>query len=169
MSALPAAVSNGRAVIAHLRLLLTVSITPKGRRALARWVPTLGAGPVIEFEQLVKVFFAEHGTKADLLATLAGVREWVEEQAAGAAGIPHEYLEGRGAYPGRLPWLVLAGRFLDEIEQAVDRWAEWAIGVVEQWPDDLGEAEADRDALVLMAEHNDELVARHAARGAGAA
>src|SRR6187200_2061176 len=39
------------------------TITPKGRRAMAAWVPTPGNGPVLEFEQLVKVFFAEHGTK----------------------------------------------------------------------------------------------------------
>ena len=54
------------------------TITAKGRRALAKWVPTPGEGPVLEFEQLIKVFFAEHATKADLLATLAGVREWSE-------------------------------------------------------------------------------------------
>ena len=47
------------------------SITPKGRRALEAWVPTPGEGPVLEFEQLVKVFFAEHGTKDDLLATIS--------------------------------------------------------------------------------------------------
>ena len=51
------------------------SITAKGRRALAEWVPTPGSGPVLEFEQLIKVFFAEHATKADLLATLDAVRE----------------------------------------------------------------------------------------------
>src|SRR5436190_14240332 len=39
------------------------TITAKGRRALADWVPTSGAGPVLEFEQLLKVFFAEHATK----------------------------------------------------------------------------------------------------------
>src|SRR5262249_46640672 len=50
-------------------------ITAKGRRAMADWVPTPGDGPVIEFEQLIKVFFAEHATRDDLLATLAGVRE----------------------------------------------------------------------------------------------
>jgi PadR family transcriptional regulator AphA len=44
------------------------SITPKGRRAMAAWVPTPGAGPVLEFEALIKVFYAEHGSKDDLLA-----------------------------------------------------------------------------------------------------
>src|SRR5258705_6095944 len=33
------------------------TITAKGRRAIAGWVPTSGAGPTLEVEQLVKVFF----------------------------------------------------------------------------------------------------------------
>jgi len=140
------------------------SITAEGRRALADWVPTDGAGPVVEFEQLVKVFFAEQATRADLLATLAGVRTWVEERAAAVPGIPQEYLEGRGAYPERLPWLVLVGKFLDDMEQAVDRWAAWATEVVTAWPDDLRLAEPDREALEAMAANNDALVARARAR-----
>src|SRR5689334_12969450 len=56
------------------------SITPKGRRALAAWVPSPGAGPALEFEALVKVFFAEHGTKDDLLATIGSVRQWREDR-----------------------------------------------------------------------------------------
>ncbi len=141
------------------------TITPKGRRALAAWVPTPGEGPIIEFEQLVKVFYAEHGTKADLLANLRGVREWVEDRAAASQGISWEYLENRGNYPERLPWLVLAGRFLDEIEQAVDRWATWAINEVEHWPDDISEATPAWETLREMAEHGDEFAARVAARG----
>ena len=140
------------------------TITAKGRRALAHWVPTAGAGPVIEFEQLVKVFFAEQATKDDLLATLAGVRAWVEDRAAAVPGIPQEYLEGRGGYPERLPWLILAGKFLDDIEQAVDRWAAWAIAVVEAWPDDLTLAAPDREALETMAANSDDLVARARSR-----
>ncbi len=136
------------------------AITPKGRRALAAWVPTGGKGPVIEFEQLVKVFFAEHATKDDLLATLHDVRQGVEDRAEETTGIPQEYLEGRGNYPERLPWLILAGKFLDEIEQAVDRWAAWAISVVDEWPDDLSGAEPDRDALEEMAGHNEARLAR---------
>src|SRR5688500_12525391 len=56
-----------------LRRRTVYEITPAGRRALAAWVPSPGAGPVLEFEALIKVFFAEHGTKADLQATLHGV------------------------------------------------------------------------------------------------
>lgn len=142
------------------------SITAKGRRALAAWVPTQGAGPVVEFEQLVKIFFAEHAGKADLLATLHGVRVDLEDRAAATAGIPTEYLEGRGGYPERLPWLILAGKFLDEIDQAVDRWAQWAIDVVDHWPDDLHAAEPDREALQEMAHNAEAFVERAATRHA---
>lgn len=140
------------------------TITPKGRRTLAEWVPTAGPGPVIEFEQLVKVFFAEHATKDDLLATLAGVRIWVEDHAVSNTGVSQEYLEGRGGYPERLPWLILAGKFVDDIRQAVDHWAAWATTVVEAWPDDIRRAEPDRAALETMARNGEALIARAKAR-----
>jgi DNA-binding PadR family transcriptional regulator len=75
------------------------AITPKGRRALAKRVSTPGAGPVLEFEELIKVFFAEHATKADLLATLARVRERSEQVLGANAGVPQAYLEGNGRSP----------------------------------------------------------------------
>src|SRR6478735_1005684 len=42
------------------------TITPKGRRALAAWLRTPGEGPVLECEQLLKIWFADGGTKADI-------------------------------------------------------------------------------------------------------
>src|SRR6516165_8481292 len=52
------------------------AITANGRRALASWLHEPGEGPVLEFEQLLKVFFAESGTKEDLLATLSAAEQW---------------------------------------------------------------------------------------------
>jgi PadR family transcriptional regulator AphA len=141
------------------------SITPRGRRALAQWVSApAGGGPVLEFEQLVKVFFAEHGTKEDLLATLAELRTWIEDRAVQSKGIPEEYLEGRGPYPERLPWLILTGRFLDEFDGAVERWVEWATEVVDSWPDDISTAVPAWDALEEMAERVDRLLEARARR-----
>ena len=131
------------------------SITPKGRRAMAAWVPQPGAGPVLEFEGLIKLFYAEHGSKDDMLATLARVRDWSHERRAAGAGISRSYLEGKGAFPERLPWLVLCGQFLDEFDQAVERWTEWATGVVEQWPDDITKAQPDFDVLEAQARRYD--------------
>ena len=133
-------------------------ITARGRRAIKSWVPTGGPAPQVEFEQLIKVFFAEHGTKRDLLSTLDGIRWEMAQRAAGNVGVPHEYLEGRGGYPERLPWLILVGKFLDDFEQMVDRWAAWATSVVEGWPDDISEAEPDLAALREVADHADAFV-----------
>lgn len=131
------------------------AITPKGRKALAAWVPTPGAGPVLEFEQLVKVFFAEHGTKADLVATIDSVTEWVDDRYRASVGVSQAYLDGEGGFPERLPWLILTGRFLDEITAAVERWQEWAREEVATWPDDLRAAPPDLVTLAEMAARDD--------------
>jgi DNA-binding PadR family transcriptional regulator len=131
------------------------SITAKGRRALAQWGPEPGAGPVLECEALVKLFYAEHGSKQDVLATLDAMRAWCDQRMADSAGISRAYLDGEGAFPERLPWLVLCGQFLEDFDLMVERWTEWATSVVESWPDDIRtatpelgvlEAQAARDA-----------------------
>ena len=134
------------------------SITPAGRSALQAWMPTASAGPVLEFEGLVKVFFAEHGTRSDLLATIERVRARVEDRAAGGVAITREYLDGKGPFPERLPWLVVTGKFLDEIEDAVLRWVEWAESVIEEWPEDVRGATPDWDTLAGMAARNESVV-----------
>lgn len=143
------------------------TITPQGRRALAAWIPTPGSGPVLEFEQLIKVFFAEFGSKDDLLATIGRAREWTEAEAAAGVAICREYLEGQGPFPERLPWLILAGRFLDEFVHAVGRWADWAERVVAEWPEDLRSAQPDWAALKDMAERNEACVRAAAERRRG--
>jgi DNA-binding PadR family transcriptional regulator len=131
------------------------SITAKGRRAMAEWVPQPGAGPVMEFEGLVKLFYAEHGSRADVLATLANVQAWVDEQHEASVGISRGYLDGEGPFPERLPWLILCGQFLEELHLTVERWMTWAKAEVEQWPDDLRDAEPAWDVLEAQAERNE--------------
>jgi PadR family transcriptional regulator AphA len=139
------------------------SITPKGRRALAAWIPTAGDGPVLEFEQLIKVFFSEHGSKDDLLATIERVRQWTAERVARDIDIPRGYLAGEGPFPDRLPWLILCGEFLSRFTLMAGQWADWAAGVVENWPDDLETADPDWAALESMAKRS-EAYLQHAAK-----
>ena len=77
------------------------AITAKGRRALAAWLKQPGAGPVLEFEQLMHVFFSDRGTKGDVLATLAEAQGWARHQAAEAAFVGRQYLDGTGPFPER--------------------------------------------------------------------
>ena len=138
------------------------AITRKGRRALAAWVPEESDGPQLEFEALVKVFFAEHGTRDDLLATLERVRAWCLDQEVTTADIPRAYVEGRGAFPERLPWILLSGEFLGRFTRMVDEWAEWATAIVATWPDDVRDAAPDLDTLARMNARADAAVSRAA-------
>jgi len=126
-------------------------ITPAGREALEAWMPEASEGPVIEFEGLVHVFFAEHGTKADVLAAIDAAHAWVDRRYEESQGISRSYLDGEGGFPERLPWLILIGHFFEEMIDAVERWADWATETVEAWPDDLSRAEPDLAALEAMA------------------
>jgi DNA-binding PadR family transcriptional regulator len=116
------------------------SITPKGRRALAAWLAEPGAGPVLEFEQLLKIFFSENGTKADALATLAATREWAQARSRESLDVGRKYEAGEGPFPQRAPQLELTSRFLTDFYALVGAWTQWASGVVEAWPDDPRQA-----------------------------
>ncbi len=90
------------------------TITPAGRRALRRWLATPGEGPVLEFEQLLKVFFADHGTKADALQAIDNIRAWAQHRT-------EENIAVARSYP----------------------WADSAADAIDTWPDDPSRAQPD--------------------------
>lgn len=123
------------------------SITKAGRRALASWLAADSADPVFESEHVLKVFYAENGTTADLLATLERLRAWAHEMTQQNVRVGGRYLAGSGPYPQRLATLVLTGRFLDDYVAMIDRWASWAAETVTDWPTDPSKARPDLAAL----------------------
>ena len=57
-------------------------------------------------------------------------------------------LRGRGRWiQERVAINLLGGGFLTEYYRLVAEWADWATGIVEQWPDDPGRALPDDAAL----------------------
>jgi PadR family transcriptional regulator AphA len=134
------------------------TITPPGHRALAAWLEEPGDGPVLEFEQLLKLHFADSGTKAGVLATLTATLEWARRQNEENLATGRAYLAGSGAFPQRAALNLLGGRFLTEFYAMVAQWAQWATSIVEDWPEDLRHAVPDRAALedtVRLAERID--------------
>jgi len=139
--ALAATEQNGR------RTRTVYTITAKGRRALAGWLNHPGEGPSLEFEQLLKVFFAENGTKTDLLATLAAAQAWAQARCAESLAIGDEYTTGSGPFPQRLPELQLTSRFLTDFYLLVGEWARWASTIVGTWPDNPRQAKVDPEVI----------------------
>jgi DNA-binding PadR family transcriptional regulator len=132
------------------------AITAEGRRALAEWVTRPpGSTPELHAEAMIKVFFAEHGSRDDLLATIEHVRAWSDERLRASRDIATEYLQDRGAFPQRLPWLILTGRLLDEHVLALRRWTDWAADTVASWPEDITRAGPPLEALHDMIERID--------------
>jgi PadR family transcriptional regulator, regulatory protein AphA len=139
------------------------TITDAGRRALRAWVAIPGAGPSLEFEQLLKIDFADSGTKQDILANLAAALEWVRTENAENVAAGSAYLAGEGTFPQRAALNLLGGRFLTDFYAMVANWALWAGEIVQDWPDDPGSVVLDTDeqeAAVRLAEDVQRLVSR---------
>jgi PadR family transcriptional regulator, regulatory protein AphA len=118
------------------------SITPEGRRALAGWLAEPGAGPVLECEALVKIAYADLGTRDGLLANLATLIDDETAKLRFGEMIARQYLDGLGPFQERLPISGLMWRFLWDYHLAVLRWARWARAEVQAWPDDLSQLDA---------------------------
>lgn len=115
------------------------SITPAGREALAAWLAEPGAGPLLECEALVKIAYADLGSRDGLLANLTALIEDTTAKLHFGETIARQYLDGRGPFQQRLPVSGLMWRFLWEYNTTVLRWARWARAEVEAWPEDLSE------------------------------
>ena len=137
----PSTERNGR------RTRTVYTITAAGRAALRDWLAAPADGPVLEFEQLLKVFFADSGTTSSALATLAAAQDWARDRCQESLVIGERYAQGRGPFPERLAVLQLTSRFLTDFYLLVGDWAAWATEIVAGWPDDPRHASHDPAVL----------------------
>ncbi|MFY9587369.1 MAG: PadR family transcriptional regulator [Actinomycetota bacterium] len=145
-----------------LRPKTVYTITPNGRRGLAAWLAEPGAGPELECEQLVKVFFGEHGGKDAIVTNLEAARDWARAQIDEHLEVGSAYLEGRGAFQERIAVNSITGRFLAEFALTVERWAGESLAHVESWPEDPLGWRPDRARLEDMTRRLEAtLAARH--------
>ena len=115
------------------------AITGEGRTALRRWLGEPSAPPRLESEALVRLFFAEHGTKQSLLATLSELETQAGALRAQAVAQGAEYLADEAPFPERIHLLALMGKFTLEHTALVAEWARWARTEVEGWSGVTGE------------------------------
>ncbi|MGV1008577.1 MAG: PadR family transcriptional regulator [Dermatophilaceae bacterium] len=105
-------------------------ITPPGRAALRGWLSEPPAPRSIEFEGMVKVFFADAGS----LVQLNGTIESIESEAMGRlAALADLAATDPLPFPQRAHLSAIGLRLHYEQEDAVRRWAQWAKRQVAQW------------------------------------
>jgi DNA-binding PadR family transcriptional regulator len=105
------------------------SITPEGRAALAAWLSEPPAPPVIEFEGMVKVFFADIGGLDQLRTTVARMEDDAARQLAELSAIA----EAGSVFLHRSHISALTLALSLEMQRGVLTWARWAGEQVAQW------------------------------------
>jgi DNA-binding PadR family transcriptional regulator len=124
------------------------SITRKGRRALEAWLAEPAAESRLESEMLVKLMFAPHSSKENLLRHLQRFRDELEAKQEALRVIFRQYLDEQDPFPERVHVNVLCYRLIWDYTQAAASWAAWALDAVERWPDVT--TPADRAALMQV-------------------
>jgi DNA-binding PadR family transcriptional regulator len=114
------------------------SITRAGRAALAEWLASPSSRQRNESEGLLKVLFAENGTKDDLLETIREIRRDASAVIEHFLQFADVYEAGEGEYPERFDLSALTARLLSEQQMVTVRWADWAEEVVSGWDEPSG-------------------------------
>lgn len=109
------------------------AITPAGRRALRSWLGEGSMPPALEFEAMVRVFFADAGTLDQLLATLQEVEAAARDRLAVLRSMIEESSSGPYEFTDRLPLNTLGLRFQLDHQRQIADWAAWAREQVTTW------------------------------------
>ncbi len=142
-------------------------ITPKGRRALARWLDEPGEGLLLEFEAMIKVVYGDFGTKAQLLRNIRRIREGLARRSSLALGLARELADAGPRFPKRAHINAISDRFIIDMMETAVRWSEWAEAIVSQWPGTALDGRMAAKAKALLNENAGALerVARKDERG----
>lgn len=109
------------------------AITRRGRTALRRWLDEPPAPPTLEFEGMVKVFFADGGNLDQLGRTLSVIADAADERVADLEGKVAQHLSGEAPFPERLHINSLGLRFVLDHERLISTWARWAQAQSATW------------------------------------
>jgi DNA-binding PadR family transcriptional regulator len=114
------------------------TITPAGRRALREWLASQPVAPSLEAEVLVRTFFADSGSRDDLLRALETTRDQARAAQAELAEMAQAGLDGVAPFPDRAAVGALSMRFVADFQSLIEQWANWALTEVQTWEDSTG-------------------------------
>jgi DNA-binding PadR family transcriptional regulator len=116
------------------------TITKEGRQALNEWTSTRTQPPRLEIEALLRLLFADHGSRENVLGALDELEEDITEHHQAIVDLMGSYLDGGHPFPQRTHLSVLFATFQIEMHKTIERWIEFARDEIGQWPttQDLG-------------------------------
>jgi PadR family transcriptional regulator AphA len=109
------------------------TVTPSGREALQAWLGEDPAPPVLEFEGMVKVFFADGGDLEQLRATLRSIGGAAAARLQDLETKVDELADGDAPFAERAHINSLGLRFVLDHERAIAGWAAWALEQTDSW------------------------------------
>lgn len=151
--------------LASGRTRTSYRITASGRRAVRRWLAEdEPAPPQVQMEQLLRVFLADLGDKADLERSLARTRQQVIDLLAEAHPIIQDYAGDEPPFPGRVHLNALFIHFIVGFYDHVLSWCDDVEAEMENWHGtaDVGSTPGTR----RMVERADAFCAEQASGGA---
>jgi PadR family transcriptional regulator AphA len=125
------------------------AITPAGQQALEDWLATPPKGAVLEFEALLRIFFARNGTREQLLAALEAAQTQAEALLTVGEAIGREYREGRAPFREQADVRAFVFDFLASYGRTIQRWAERTRAEVAAWDDLPPERRAERALQII--------------------
>ncbi len=116
------------------------TITAAGRDALGEWTRTRTQPPRLEIEALLRLLFADHGSREDLLGALDELEMDIGEHHQAIVELMASYLGGGHPFPQRTHLSVLFATFQIEMFKSIERWIEFAREEIDEWSttQDLG-------------------------------
>ncbi|MCA1789997.1 MAG: PadR family transcriptional regulator [Thioalkalivibrio sp.] len=116
------------------------TITAEGRQALNEWTSTRTEAPRFEVEALLRLLFADHGSREDLLRALDEFEDDIGAHHQAIVDLMGSYLDGGHPFPQRTHLSVLFATFQIDMFKTIERWIEFARVEIDQWPttQDLG-------------------------------
>ena len=113
-------------------------ITPDGREALRVWLDEPSSVYAWEWDAILRVFFADQGSKEQLLTTLRNTAATLRVgQAEGLEGL-EEVSQPGYRYADRAHLFALMLKLEMGVCAAIDQWFEWAEQEVAGWTDITG-------------------------------
>ncbi len=110
------------------------TISAKGREALGEWTSTRTQPPRLEIEALLRLLFADHGSREDLLGALDELENDIGENHQAIVELMASYLDGGHPFPQRAHLSVLFATFQIEIFKTIERWIDFARDEIDEWP-----------------------------------